>query len=147
MNVENLLNNYNDYKAQVKKKENIIKRKEIEIAEYEDEIASTNLSVNGDIKAKNKVSDKIEEIILKRQKKFCEINLLEAKKNELKSKVDLVDELLKILKPEHQRMLEMKFKANLSLETIARDVGRNDTSSVSRTISDCIKKMEEIYQC
>lgn len=147
MNVEELLNNYNEYKAQEKKKENIIKRKEVEIAEYEDQIASTNLSINGDIKAKNKVSDKVEEIILKRQKKSYEIKLLEAEKNELKSKTELVDELLKILKPEHRRMVEMKFKAKLSLETIARDVGRNDTSSVSRTIDNCIKKMEEIYQC
>lgn len=147
MSVEDLLNGYNEYKAQVRKKENIIKRKEVEIAEYENEIASANLSINGDIKAKNKVSDKIEEIILKRQNKRCEINLLEAEKNELKSKVDLVDELLKILRPEHQRMVEMKFKANLSLETIARDIGRNDSSSVSRTINDCIKKMEEIYKC
>lgn len=71
------------------------------------------------------------------------INRLKKEIEELQAKVDMINELIKTLIPFNQRIIEMRFKAKLSLESIAGDIGR-DVPSVSRTINNCILKMEKI---
>ena len=71
------------------------------------------------------------------------INRLKKEIEELQAKVDMINEFIKTLIPFNQRIIEMRFKAKLSLESIAGDIGR-DVPSVSRTINNCILKMEKI---
>ena len=63
---------------------------------------------------------------------------------ELKNKVTMLDSLLDTLKPFYKRMLELKYKKNLSLEAIASDYGRS-VKSVQRTINNYLKKINKIY--
>lgn len=61
---------------------------------------------------------------------------------ELKAKIDMIDSLLDTLNSFNKRLLELRFKRNLSLESIAGDCGRS-VKSVQRTLNNCIKKLNK----
>lgn len=134
--MKELLENYNNYLAEIKTKNHIIKKLELE----EVTISGSNFEVNGDIRPKGYMSSNTEKKIIDNADK---INKLKKEIEELQAKIDMINELIKTLIPFNQRIIEMRFKAKLSLESIAGDIGR-DVPSVSRTINNCILKMEKI---
>lgn len=136
--IKEMLENYNIYTSEIGVKENKIKKLELE----EIGTSGSNFEVNGDIRPQGYMSSNIEKKIIDNTDK---INKLKAEIEELRSRINMVDGLIKILKPFNQRIIEMRFKAKLSLESIAGDIDR-DVPSVSRTINNCILKMEEIYK-
>lgn len=134
--MKELLDNYNRYLADIKTKEYEIKKLELE----EVKISGSNFEVNGDIRPKGYMTSNLEKKVINNIDK---INKLKKEIEELKAKIDMINELIKTLIPFNQRIIEMRFKAKLSLESIAGDIGR-DVPSVSRTINNCILKMEKI---
>lgn len=138
MNVRELLENYNNYLAEIKTKKYQIKKLELE----EISINGSNFKVNGDIKPKGYMISNIEN---KKIDNIDKINKLKKELEELEAKIGMIDSLLNTLNSFNKRLLELRYKNILSIESIAGDIGR-DVPSVSRTINNCIKKMNKIYQ-
>lgn len=136
--IKEMLENYNIYTSEIGVKEHKIKKLELE----EISMSGSNFSVNGDIRPQGYMSSNIERKVIDNTDK---INKLKAEIEEIKYKIDMIDGLIKTLIPFNQRIIEMRYKAKLSLESIAGDIGR-DVPSVSRTINNCILKMEKVYQ-
>lgn len=135
MELRKELENYNSYKAQIKSKEYTIKKLENE----EVSLNGSNFKLNGDIRPKGYMSSNNENKVINNADK---ITKLKKEIEELKTKIEIIDTLLNTLNPFYKRILELRYKHNLSLEAIANDCERS-SKSISRTISDCIKKLNK----
>ena len=131
-----MLKNYNDYLVEIKKKEYIIKNLELEEL---NSMNGSNFEINGDIKPKGYMTSNIENKIIKNTDK---ISKLKKEIEEIRAKVDLIDSLLNTLNSFNKRLLELRYKKNLSLEAISGDTGRS-VKSIFRTINECINKLNK----
>ena len=135
MNVQEVLENYNTYKAR-------ISIMEAEIQELENEIIDIkSSSLDGMPKAKGYVQSNIENQVIEREDKISE------KKRNIKNlqlKIKVVEELVKTLKKYNQDIIEMRFYQKLSIEEIA--VKKNKTyGAITTTIKKSISKMQREY--
>ena len=135
MNVQEVLENYNTYKAR-------ISIMEAEIQELENEIIDIkSSSLDGMPKAKGYVQSNIENQVVEREDKISE------KRRNIKNlqlKIKVVEDLVKTLKKYNQDIIEMRFYQKLSIEEIA--VKKNKTyGAITTTIKKSISKMQREY--
>lgn len=135
MNVQEVLENYNTYKARISITESEIQELENEIVD----IKSANL--DGMPKAKGYVESSIEKQVIERQDKIAE-----KKRNikKLQLKIKVVEDLVKTLKKYNQDIIELRFYSMNSIEEIA--VKMNKTyGGITKTIKNSISKMQREY--
>lgn len=135
MNVQEVLENYNTYKAR-------ISIMEAEIQELENEIIDIkSSSLDGMSKAKGYVQSNIENQVIEREDKISE------KKRNIKNlqlKIKVVEDLVKTLKKYNQDIIELRFYCMNSIEEIA--VKMNKTyGGITKTIKNSISKMQREY--
>ena len=135
MNVQEVLENYNTYKAR-------ISIMEAEIQELENEIIDIkSSSLDGMPKAKGYVQSNIENQVIEREDKISE------KKRNIKNlqlKIKVVEDLVKTLKKYNQDIIELRFYSMNSIEEIA--VKKNKTyGAITTTIKKSISKMQREY--
>lgn len=135
MNVQEVLENYNTYKAR-------ISIMEAEIQELENEIIDIkSSSLDGMPKAKGYVQSNIENQVIEREDKISE------KKRNIKNlqlKIKVVEDLVKTLKKYNQDIIELRFYCMNSIEEIA--VKMNKTyGGITKTIKNSISKMQREY--
>ena len=135
MEVKEMLENYNNYLAEIKTKEYAIKKLELE----EVSVSASNFAVNGDIRPKGYMSSNTERKVINNTDKIAK---LRKEIEELKAKIEMLDSLLNTLNSFNKRLLELRYKNNLSLESIAGDCGRS-VKSIQRTLANCIKKLNK----
>ena len=124
MNVQEVLENYNTYKARISITES-------EIQELENEIV--------DIKSAN--LDGMPKAVIERQDKISDKRRY-IKGLELKIKV--VENLVKILKKYNQDVIEMRYYQKMSIEEIA--VNKNKTyDAITKAIKNSVAKMQREY--
>ena len=135
MNVQEVLENYNTYKARISITESEIQELENEIVD----IKSANL--DGMPKAKGYVESSIENQVIERQDKISD------KKRYIKSlelKIKVVENLVKTLKKYNQDIIALRFYSMNSIEEIA--VKMNKTyGGITKTIKNSISKMQREY--
>ena len=135
MNVQEVLENYNTYKAR-------ISITELEIQELENEIVDIkSANLDGMPKAKGYVESSIEKQVIERQDKISD------KKRYIKSlelKIKVVENLVKILKKYNQDVIEMRYYQKMSIEEIA--VNKNKTyDAITKAIKNSVAKMQREY--
>ena len=135
MNVQEVLENYNTYKARISITESEIQELENEIID----IKSANL--DGMPKAKGYVESSIEKQVIERQDKISDkrryIKCLELK-------IKVVENLVKILKKYNQDVIEMRYYQKMSIEEIA--VNKNKTyDAITKAIKNSVAKMQREY--
>ena len=135
MNVQEVLENYNTYKAR-------ISIMEAEIQELENEIIGIkSSSLDGMPKAKGYVQSNIENQVIEREDRISE------KKRNIKNlqlKIKVVEDLVKTLKKYNQDIIELRFYSMNSIEEIA--VKMNKTyGGITKTIKNSISKMQREY--
>lgn len=135
MNVQEVLENYNTYKARISITKSEIQELENEIVD----IKSANL--DGMPKAKGYVESSIENQVIERQDKISD------KKRYIKSlelKIKVVENLVKILKKYNQDVIEMRYYQKMSIEEIA--VNKNKTyDAITKAIKNSVAKMQREY--
>ena len=135
MNVQEVLENYNTYKARISITESEIQELENEIVD----IKSANL--DGMPKAKGYVESSIEKQVIERQDKISDKRRY-IKGLELKIKV--VENFVKILKKYNQDVIEMRYYQKMSIEEIA--VNKNKTyDAITKAIKNSVAKMQREY--
>lgn len=134
MNIEDLLNGYNDYEAEIKTKEHLINKIELE----EIKINGSNFEINGDIRPKGYMTSNLENKVIKRQD---EILVLKKEIEELKSKIALVEGLINTLSDYHREIADLKYKYNKNDNQIATIMKREE-----RTIRYANKKILKILE-
>ncbi len=132
------LEGYKDTLAEINSKELNIKQIEKEMAS----ISGSNFDINGDIRPKGYMSNTTENYIVSKSDKIQRI-ILEVQ--ELKSKIKLIDSIIDTLNPYNKRLIELRYKFNLSLEAISIDTERSE-ASICRTINNCIDKMSQKWE-
>lgn len=135
MNVQEVLENYNTYKARISITEAEIQDLENEIVD----IKSANL--DGMPKAKGYVESSIENQVIDREDKISD------KKRYIKNlelKIKVVEDLVKTLKKYNQDVIKSRFYDMESIEEIA--VKKNKTyGAITKTIEKSIFKMQREY--
>lgn len=127
------LEGYSDILGEINSLKYKIKKREKEVIE----IGGINFEINGDIKAKGYRSNTAENYIVNKDK---EIRKIQLKIEELEAKLKLIDTIINTLNPYNKRLIELRYKYNLSLKAIADDTERSE-ASICRTINNCIEKM------
>ena len=135
MNVQEVLENYNTYKAR-------ISITEAEIQELENEIIDIkSANLDGMPKAKGYVESSIENQVIEREDKISD------KKRYIKNlelKIKVVEDLVKTLKKYNQDVIKSRFYDMESIEEIA--VKKNKTyGAITKTIEKSIFKMQREY--
>lgn len=135
MNVQEVLENYNTYKARISITEAEIQKLENEIID----IKSANL--DGMPKPKGYVESSIENQVIDREDKISD------KKRYIKNlelKIKVVEDLVKTLKKYNQDVIKSRFYDMESIEEIA--VKKNKTyGAITKTIEKSIFKMQREY--
>ena len=135
MNVQEVLENYNTYKARISITESEIQELENEIID----IKSANL--DGMPKAKGYVESSVENQVIERQDKISD------KRRYIKSlelKIKVVENLVKTLKKYNQDIIELRFYSMISIEEIATKKDRG-YGAIQKTIERSIAQMQREY--
>ena len=135
MDIQEVLENYNIYKAR-------ISITEAEIQELENEIVDIkSANLDGMPKAKGYVESSIENQVIEREDKISD------RRRYIKSlelKIKIVENLVKILKKHNQDVIEMRYYQKISIEEIA--IKKNKTyNAITTTIKNSIAKMQREY--
>lgn len=135
MNVQEVLENYNTYKAR-------ISITEVEIQELENEVIDIkSANLDGMPKSKGYVESSIENQVIEREDKISD------KKRYIKNlelKIKVVEDLVKTLKKYNQDVIKSRFYDMESIEEIA--VKKNKTyGAITKTIEKSIFKMQREY--
>lgn len=134
MSIKDLLENYNNYKAEIKAKEHLIKKIELE----EVNMGGSNFEINGDIRKSGYMSSNIEEKLVKRQDRIL---VLKKEIEELNVKIALVESLINTLSDYHREIADLKYKYNKNDNQIATIMKREE-----RTIRYANKKILRILE-
>lgn len=134
MSVEDLLNSYNDYKAEIKTKQLLINKIELE----DIKINGSNFEINGDIRPKGYMTSNVENKIINRQD---EILVLKKEINELELKIEVIENLINTLSDYHREIADLKYKYNKNDNQIATIMKREE-----RTIRYANKKILKILE-
>ncbi len=138
MEVKEMLENYNNYLAEIKTKEYAIKKLELE----EVSVSGSNFAVNGDIRPKGYMSSNTERKVINNTDKIAK---LRKEIEELKEKVEMLNSLLNILKYKEKEILKLKYKDKKTDAEIAEE-----KKIAERTVRDNVKrsiiKMNSIFK-
>lgn len=132
--IKEMLENYMNYKAEIKAIEYKIKQ----IEKEDISIGSSSFFVNGDIKAKGYKSSIVEN---KAIKNVDRARLLEKQKEELQAKIDMIDGLISTLSDYHREIIDLKYKYNKTDSQVATIMKREE-----RTIRYAIGKVISILE-
>lgn len=135
MKVQEVLENYNIYKARI----SIV---EGEIEELKNEVKDIKASqLDGMPKAKGFTESSIENAIVEKEEKIIK---KQRYINSLNYKIGIVESLVKTLKKYNQDIIEMRFYSMMSIEEIAV---RKDRSyrAINNTINSSVSKMQKEY--
>lgn len=128
------LENYNQYKADLKKIEyELYKENKKEIS-----IGGSNFEINGDIRPEGYISNNIEKQIIN---KSVKVSQLEDKKRELEYKIGIIDSALMTLKSTDRQAIEMRFFKKMEYNEISTKLG---ITKIEQKIYNAIKKMEKL---
>ena len=134
-----LLDNYNNYLAEIKKKNHAIKKLELE----EVTISGSNFAVNGDLRPKGYMTSNLEKKVIDNADK---INKLKKEIEELQAKIDMIDSIMNTLKYRDKQLIKMYYLEKKSMPIILSILKRDEETSVYNSITRIIKKMDEIYK-
>lgn len=138
-NIEVELNQYKNYIAERSKIiYKIIHKKRIK---DDPDISGSNFKVNGDIRPAGYMENYTEDKIIE---KNDEITDLENQLKELNARIEMIDDILKILRPFCQELIKDKYFNKMTEEEIAKDRKR-PSKSIHRTIKNSINKMNKLY--
>lgn len=135
MNIQEVLENYNIYKARISIAEG-------EVVDLKNEIKDIKaVQLDGMPKAKNLVTSNVENAIVEKEEK---VEKKQRYINELKFKITIVENLVKTLKKYNQDIIEMRFYNMMNIEEIAV---RKDRSyrTIQETIRQSINKMQREF--
>lgn len=104
-------------------------------------ISGSNFNVNGDIRATGYMENYTEDRIIKQND---EIEDLKKQLKELNARINMIDDILKILRPFCQELIKDKYFNNMTEEEIAENRKRN-SKSIHRTIKNSVNKMNKLY--
>jgi len=135
--IKELLENYNNYTAEIKTKEHLIKKIELE----EVTISGTNFEINGDIRQKGYMSSTIENKLIKRQDKIL---ILKKEIEEIRSKITMIDSYINTLDDYYKRLIELRYKYNKKPAQIAVIVYRGKRA-VNIALNNAIKELDKKY--
>ena len=128
------LENYNQYKADLKKIEyELYKENKKEIS-----IGGSNFEINGDRRPEGYISNNIEKQIIN---KSVKVSQLENKKRELEYKIGIIDSALMTLKSTDRQAIEMRFFKKMEYNEISTKLG---ITKIEQKIYNAIKKMEKL---
>ena len=135
MNIQEVLENYNTYKARI----SII---EAEIQDLENEIIDIkSVNMDGLPKPTGYVQSGLEEQVIEKQTKIEEREKFVKK---LKTKLTIVEDLVKTLKKYNQDVIKARFYEMESIEEIA--VNKNKTyGAITKAIKNSVAKMQREY--
>ena len=136
--IKEMLVNYMNYKSEIKTIEHEIAKIELE----EVSISGSNFAINGDIKPKGFMTSNIENKVVKNVDR---LKLLEKKKNELETKINMLDSIINTLNDYHRQIIELKYKYNKSELQIGTIVYRGKRA-VNKAIKKAEEKLEEKYK-
>ena len=129
------LENYNQYKADLKKIEyELYKENKKEIS-----IGGSNFEINGDIRPQGYISNNIEKQIIN---KSVKVSQLEDRKRELEYKIGIIDSALMTLKSTDRQAIEMRFFKKMEYNEISTKLG---ITKIEQKIYNAIKKMENLF--
>lgn len=135
MKVQEVLENYNSLKASI----TIV---EGEMQELENEVLDAkSANLDGMSKSKGFVGSNIENYIAEKQEKIDKKNRYIER---TKTKIKIVEDLVKTLKKYNQDIIEMKYYQMMSIEEIATKKDRM-YGSIQKTIDRSIKIMQREY--
>lgn len=137
MSIKDLLENYNNYTAEIKTKEHLIKKIELE----EVTISGSNFEINGDIRPKGYMASNIENKIIKRQDKIL---ILKKEIEELKSKIEMIDSYINTLDDYYRRVIELKYKYNKKPAQIGTILYRGKRA-INIALKNAIKELDIKY--
>ena len=128
------LENYNQYKADLKKIEyELYKESKKEIS-----IGGSNFEINGDRRPEGYISNNIEKQIIN---KSVKVSQLEDRKRELEYKIGIIDSALMTLKSTDRQAIEMRFFKKMEYNEISTKLG---ITKIEQKIYNAIKKMEKL---
>lgn len=136
--IKEMLENYMNYKADIKTIEYQIKKIELE----EISISGSNFQVNGDIRPQGYMTSSTENKILKNADR---VNLLEKQKNELQAKIEMIDSLINTLSDYHREIANLKYKYNKTNSQIATIMKREERT-IRKALNKIISILEEKYK-
>ena len=135
MNVQEVLENYNTYKAR-------IAIKEAEIQELENEIIDVrSANLDGMPKPQGFTSSNIENFIIEKEKK---INKKKRAIEHMKTEIKIIENLVKTLKKYNQDIIDMRYFQMMSVEEIATKKERV-YGAIQKTITKSIAIMQREY--
>ena len=135
MKVQEVLENYNSLKASI----TIAKS---EIQELENEVLDAkSTKADGMPKAKGDTSSNIEKFIIKQEEK---INKKKLYIKDIELKLQVVEDLVKILKKYNQDIIDMRYYQRMSIEEIAVKKDRS-YRAIQKTIDRSIRFMQKKY--
>ena len=135
MNVQEVLENYNTYKAR-------ISIMEAEIQELENEIIDIkSSSLDGMPKATGFTESSLENQIIEKLTKMEE---LETEKQQLNLEISIIDKLILTLKKNTQDIVNMRYKEKVTIEYIADKKGRT-YRAITSILGKAIADMQEAY--
>ena len=136
--IKEMLENYMNYKAEIKAIEYKIKQ----IEKEDISIGSSSFFVNGDIKAKGYKSSIVEN---KAIKNVDRARLLEKQKEELQAKIDMIDSYISILKLNNRNVVIKFYIEKKGIKQIANEMDRTE-KTIARILSESVKYLEKIYR-
>ena len=138
MIIEDMLENYNEYLAQMKTIDHEIAKIELE----EVSISGSNFAINGDIRPKGYMASNTENKVIKNVDR---IKLLEKQKKELKAKVEMIDSLLNTLDDYHKEIIELRYKENKKPLQIASILYRTKRA-INKELRFALDELDEKYK-
>lgn len=136
--IKEMLENYMDYKAEIKTIEYQIKKIELE----EVSISGANFQVNGDIRPQGYMASNTENKIIKNADR---VRLLEKQKDELQAKIEMIDSLINTLSDYHREITELKYKYNKTNSQIATIMKREERT-IRKALLKILNILEEKYE-
>ena len=130
-----MLENYNNYLAEIKTKEYAIKKLEVE----EISISGSNFAINGDIKPKGYMTSNIEGKVIDNTDKIAK---LKKEIEELKDKIEIVNRIMNTLKYNDKQLIKMYFIEKKNAKILASILNREETS-IYNSISRILRKMNK----
>lgn len=138
--IKEMLENYMDYIADIKTKQNELKK--IELERENPSVSSPNYEINGDIRPQGFVSSKLEKESIKNIDKE---RILLKEIDELQSRIEMLNSLINTLSDYHRQLIELRYKYNKKDIQIATIVFRGK-KAVNKQINKAIGLLEEKYK-
>lgn len=135
--IKEMLENYMNYKAEIKTIEYQIKKMELDAG-----VSGSNFAINGDIRPQGYMVLNTENKIIKNADR---IKSLEKQKNELQAKIEMIDSLINTLSDYHRQILELKYKYNKSERQIGIIVYRGKRA-INKQLKIALKLLDEKYK-